>query len=82
MVILLKRKIIGFINLFFGCRWTNINKSIDQKYKLNSYRVLLTRARQGMVIVIPKGDEKDPTRQPKIYDPTWNYLRDIGLDVI
>ena len=60
----------------------NINKSIDKKYKLNAYRVLLTRARQGMVIVIPKGDENDPTRQSEIYDPTWEYLKEIGLDVI
>ena len=58
------------------------NKSIDKKYKLNAYRVLLTRARQGMVIVIPKGDENDPTRQSEIYDPTWEYLKEIGLDVI
>ncbi len=37
---------------------------------------------QLMVIVITKSDEKDPTRQHKIYDPTWNYLRDVDLDVI
>ncbi len=79
---LIKTKNNWLFKSFVGCRWTNIKKPIDQKYKLNKYRVLLTRARQGMVIVIPKGDEKDPTRQPKIYDPTWNYLRDIGLDVI
>ena len=35
-----------------------------------------------MVIVIPKGDENDPTRQSEIYDPTWEYLKEIGLDVI
>ena len=79
---LIKTKNNWLYKSFVGCRWTNINKSIDQKYKLNSYRVLLTRARQGMVIVIPKGDEKDPTRQSKIYDPTWKYLKEIGLDVI
>ena len=67
---------------FLGWRWTNIKKPIDKKYKLNAYRVLLTRARQGMVIVIPEGDEKDPTRQSKIYDPTWEYLKEIGIDVI
>ena len=67
---------------FLGWRWTNIKKPIDKKYKLNAYRVLLTRARQGMVIVIPEGDKKDPTRQSKIYDPTWEYLKEIGLDVI
>ena len=79
---LIKTKNNWLYKSFVGWRWTNINKNIDQKYKLNSYRVLLTRARQGMVIVIPKGIEKDPTRQRKIYDPTWNYLRDVGLDVI
>ena len=79
---LIKTKNNWLYKSFVGWRWTNINKTIDQKYKLNSYRVLLTRARQGMVIVIPKGIEKDPTRQRKIYDPTWNYLRDVGLDVI
>ena len=63
---LIKTKNNWLYKSFVGWRWTNINKTIDQKYKLNSYRVLLTRARQGMVIVIPKGDEKDPTRQPKI----------------
>ena len=67
---------------FLGWRWTNIKKPIDKKYKLNAYRVLLTRARQGMVIVIPEGDRNDPTRQSKIYDPTWEYLKEIGLDVI
>ena len=53
-----------------------------QKNKLNAYRVLLTRARQGMIIVVPEGDPLDETRDSEKYDPTWNYLRKIGLDVI
>ena len=53
-----------------------------QKNKLNAYRVLLTRARQGMIIVVPEGDPLDITRDIEKYDPTWNYLREIGLDVI
>ena len=53
-----------------------------QKNKLNAYRVLLTRARQGMIIVVPEGDPLDKTRDSQKYDPTWNYLREIGLDVI
>ena len=79
---LIKTKSSWLYKSFKGTKWMNINKSIDQKYKLNAYRVLLTRARQGMVIVIPEGDEKDPTRQSEIYDPTWEYLKDIGIDVI
>ena len=67
---------------FKGTKWTNINKLIDQKYKLNAYRVLLTRARQGMVIVVPEGDNEDKTRPSSNYDPTWNYLRNIGMEEI
>ena len=67
---------------FKGTKWTNINKLIDQKYKLNAYRVLLTRARQGMVIVVPEGDKEDRTRPSSNYDPTWNYLRNIGMEEI
>jgi hypothetical protein len=39
----------------------------------------LTRARQGMVIFIPPGDGRDPTRLPKFYDVTFEYLRELGL---
>ena len=53
-----------------------------QNYLKNAYRVLLTRARQGMVIVVPKGDPEDATRNPKYYDPTFEYLREIGLTVL
>ena len=67
---------------FKGTKWTNIKKEINQKYKLNAYRVLLTRARQGMIIVVPEGDPIDKTRNSAYYDPTWNYLKEIGLEVI
>ena len=46
---------------------------------LNAYRVLLTRARQGMVICVPEGDAADPTRDSPFYDPTFHYLVDIGI---
>tara|TARA_Y100000589_G_scaffold265122_1_gene256044 strand:- start:224 stop:2212 length:1989 start_codon:yes stop_codon:yes gene_type:complete len=64
-----------------GSKWCLEDKS-KHKYKLNAYRVLLTRARQGMVIVVPKGDLQDPTRSTNLFDPTWNYLRNIGFDVL
>ncbi len=65
--------------LFRGNRWNHIRKPERQVYLKNAYRVLLTRARQGMVIVVPSGDEKDPTRSPSFYDPTYEYLRRIGF---
>jgi hypothetical protein len=67
---------------FCGDRWNKILKSERQKYQLNAYRVLLTRARQGMVIVVPNGDIEDPTRKAEYYDPTFEYLSDIGLTLI
>jgi hypothetical protein len=65
---------------FKGTNWQNIRKEQDQRYRLNAYRVLLTRARQGLVIVVPEGDPIDHTRIPAFYDPTWKYLQSIGLE--
>ncbi|MDC0288126.1 DUF2075 domain-containing protein [Rubripirellula sp.] len=64
---------------FRGNRWQKINKLDRQSYLKNAYRVLLTRARQGMVIVIPEGDEHDPTRLPSLYDSTYEYFVKLGL---
>ncbi len=57
----------------------NINNDDKKLYIKNTYRVLLTRARQGMVICIPYGDENDPTRQAEYYDGTYYYLKEIGI---
>lgn len=68
-----------------GTKWQNINKEINQEYQINAYRVLLTRARQGMVIVVPKGDNgvpPDETRRPEWYDSIYEYLKDIGIQEI
>ena len=67
---------------FCGDRWNLIKKHDRQNYLKNAYRVLLTRARQGMVIVVPEGDSNDATRNPEFYDPTYKYLADIGFTVI
>ncbi|HNR02373.1 MAG TPA: DUF2075 domain-containing protein [Anaerolineaceae bacterium] len=67
---------------FCGTKWNQIRKPERQIYLKNAYRVLLTRARQGMVIVIPSGDENDPTRLPDFYDPTYDYLKYIGFSEI
>ncbi len=62
-----------------GSKWQKINKIERQIYLKNAYRVLLTRARQGMVIVIPEGDDDDHTRQSEYYDPIYNYFKEIGF---
>jgi len=67
---------------FVGDHWNQINKIERKVYLKNAYRVLLTRARQGMVIVVPEGDPSDPTRKPEFYDPTYEYLKSIGLNTI
>lgn len=67
---------------FVGSKWNNINKEERKLYLKNAYRVLLTRARQGMVIVIPEGDIDDPTRNPDYYNNTYNYLAEIGFEII
>jgi hypothetical protein len=67
---------------FRGHRWQNIRDQQSQVYLRNAYRVLLTRARQGMVVFIPQGEPSDPTRSPAYYDSTFNYLIDLGIPVI
>lgn len=57
----------------------NRNRQINRSYMLNAYRVLLTRGRTDMVIVIPKGDISDPSRKEEYYDSTYNYLLSLGL---
>jgi hypothetical protein len=64
---------------FRGDAWTTIHKEDRKRYLLNAYRVLLTRARQGMVIFIPPGDDSDPTRVPAFYNDTYEYLIAMGV---
>jgi len=67
---------------FRGSSWNNIKKSELQNYLRNAYRVLLTRARQGMVVFVPAGESSDPTRSPAFYDSTFNYLTELGIPEI
>ncbi len=67
---------------FRGDRWTTVHKATRQRYLLNAYRVLLTRARQGMAIFVPPGDRADPTRDPDFYDETFTYLMSLGVPEI
>jgi len=67
---------------FRGNGWQHIRAGERQKYLKNAYRVLLTRARQGMVVVVPRGDDEDPTRNPVYYDSTFDYLSRSGMSLI
>jgi len=64
---------------FRGTKWMNINQEVSKSYLKNTYRVLMTRARQGMVIFLPIGSDLDHTRPNNFYDETWNYFKEIGL---
>ena len=67
---------------FRGDRWTNIANPDNRNYLRNAYRVLLTRARQGMVVFVPHGEPTDPTRSPAFYDCTFNYLAELGIPTL
>lgn len=67
---------------FKGTKWQNINQETSKEYLKNTYRVLLTRARQGMVIYIPNGSKIDITRSEEYYNKTYKYLTNIGITEI
>jgi len=65
-----------------GAKWQHINNLIDREYLKNAFRVLLTRARQGLVIFIPDGSAEDYSRPCEYYDGVYKYLREIGIEEI
>ncbi|MCP1783901.1 DUF2075 domain-containing protein [Bradyrhizobium japonicum] len=67
---------------FRGTAWQKVNSGSQQAFLVNAYRVLLTRARQGMVIFVPKGEADDATRLPEFYDGTVEFLESCGLETI
>jgi hypothetical protein len=67
---------------FRGRQWQAIRNQANQNYLRNAYRVLLTRARQGMVLFIPPGDLSDPTRLPTFYERTFSYFVDLGIPAL
>lgn len=67
---------------FRGSKWNNINSDQNKIYLKNAYRVLLTRARQGMVIFVPEGDIEDHTRKPEYYDSVFKYISSLGIKIL
>ena len=64
---------------FNGNRWINIRSEERKAFQINAYRVLLTRARQGMIICVPEGNREDNTRKPEFYDNIFYYLKSLGI---
>lgn len=67
---------------FSGTNWVNVKQPEEKLYLKNTYRVLLTRARQGMIIFIPPGSDSDKTRPHSYYDGTYRYLKELGIQEI
>ena len=68
--------------VFHGKNWRNARAGREHQYIINKYRVLLTRAREGMVIWVPRGDEQDPTRLQSETDSVARFLCDCGVKEI
>ncbi|MDP9172503.1 MAG: DUF2075 domain-containing protein [Planctomycetota bacterium] len=66
---------------FRGTKWQQVGRAELKQFIVNKYRVLLTRARSGMVIWIPNGDQSDSTRDPKLLDATAKFLIDAGVSI-
>jgi len=67
---------------FSGTRWGTMKSEIDRQYLLNTYRVLLTRARRGLIIWVPEGIVSDETHLPEFFDSTADYLSRCGVPVV
>lgn len=72
------------VRRFVGTEWQQVKDPERRRFALNKYRVLLTRAREGMVVCVPLGDTsgKDRTRSPTFYDGTYQYLLDCGMKLV
>jgi len=64
---------------FKGTKWQSVNDESRRLYLKNAYRVILTRARQGMILFVPKGEASDPTRPSPFYNGTFEYLSACGI---
>lgn len=67
---------------FKGTKWQTVADEQRMQFILNKYRVLLTRAREGIIIWIPEGDETDGTRLPEFYEDTFLYLQSCGIKAL
>lgn len=59
-------------------RWSEVKSTARRVYRRNAYRVLLTRARQGVVLYVPRGEAADSTRRPEEFSLTAAFLVRCG----
>jgi hypothetical protein len=64
---------------FRGSGWQKVSQEDARQNVKNTYRVLMTRAREALVIWVPPGDSDDPTRSPQRMDDTATFLRECGI---
>jgi hypothetical protein len=64
---------------FKGAQWQNVHDARRRRYVVNKYRVLMTRAREGMIVYVPRGDQMDPTRSPAHYQKIADFLHECGI---
>lgn len=67
------------LRAFKGTKWQSIKDEAKRRYVVNAYRVLLSRAREALVIWIPPGDPHDPTRLPAEMEATYRYIASCGV---
>jgi hypothetical protein len=67
---------------FEGTKWQSMLDESRRLYLKNAYRVILTRARQGMILFVPRGDASDHTRPPTFYDGTFEFLLSCGIPTL
>ncbi len=67
------------VRRFVGRDWQIVRNGEKIGYRINTYRVLLTRARYGTILFVPRGSDADPTRRPAIYDAIAEFLADCGV---
>lgn len=72
-------KFVWLPRRFRGTKWQKVNQDAEAQYVLNKYRVLLTRARRGMILWVPHGTEGDRTQEPELFDATANLLISAGV---
>ncbi len=71
-----------FYQSFEGTKWQSMIDESRRLYLKNAYRVILTRARQGMILFVPRGDLSDRTRPPSFYDGTFEFLLSCGIPTL
>ena len=67
---------------FTNKTWRENHNAVKHAYMLNGYRVLLTRARQGMIIYVPEPTSEDQSRLHNELNHTAEFLIACGAEPV